>query len=104
MLQAEAFKDQSRAQATLGENVRIAQALLDRVVATAANLQATVEETATRFQSLPSFGGVAGTYLPWTLCSLLASVVATQHPRIITGLLFLSYGKSIAIPLFGISG
>ncbi|KAJ9200341.1 hypothetical protein DTO164E3_3048 [Paecilomyces variotii] len=92
-LQAESLKDQTKAQETLGENVRIAQALLDRVVTTAANLQATVEETATGFQGLPSFPGMVGVYFPWTLCSLLASVVAAQHPRIIAGLLFLSCGK-----------
>ncbi|KAL1849754.1 hypothetical protein Plec18167_008487 [Paecilomyces lecythidis] len=99
VLQAESLKDQSQAQEALGENVRIAQALLDQVVATAANLQATVQETATGFQTIPGFSTL-GAYLPWTLCSLLASVIAAQHPRVVAGLLFLSYGKYILVPLF----
>ncbi|KAL2217448.1 hypothetical protein M432DRAFT_617872 [Thermoascus aurantiacus ATCC 26904] len=91
-LQAEALEAQSQAQEALVVNAKVAQALLERVTTNAANLEASMEEMASRFRDIPVIGGAIGTFSPWTIVALLFSFIAAQHPRSAAALLLLCSG------------
>lgn len=75
-------------------SAKVAQALLERVTTNAANLEASMEEIASRFRDIPVIGGAIGTFSPWTIVALLFSFIAAQHPRSAAALLLLCSGKS----------
>ncbi|THC95915.1 hypothetical protein EYZ11_004601 [Aspergillus tanneri] len=80
--QFETFQIQSQLQENLQTNMRISQTLLDRTAATAANLQAMIDEAAARYRESSSLGGLFGTYSSWTICGLLLSILGSQNPKI----------------------
>ncbi|GES64340.1 nuclear membrane fusion protein Kar5 [Aspergillus terreus] len=68
--QVKSLKEQSKLQQTLSDNLRITQAILDKTVATTANVQAVLDETTTRYKRIPLLGGLLSTVSPWTLWEL----------------------------------
>lgn len=89
MLQSETIAAQSQAQDTIQTDIRISQALLDKVTATAANLQTMVDETAIKYRDSPVLGGLHGTYSAWTVCALLFSMLGAQNPKSALAVLFI---------------
>lgn len=92
LLQSEAITAQSQAQENMQTDIRISQALLDKVTATAANLQTMVDETATKYRESPVLGGLHGTYSAWTVCALLFSVLGAQNPKSALAMIFIGMG------------
>ncbi|OXV07727.1 hypothetical protein Egran_04507 [Elaphomyces granulatus] len=95
LLQAEALKAQSKAQETLRSNVKVAQALLDRLSSKAANIEVVLDETTQRLKELPAVGGVLAMRFPWVLSILFFCIIAVQNPRaaamiLLSGILLLS--------------
>lgn len=89
LLQSEAIVSQSQAQDNIQTDIRISQALLDKVTATAANLQTMVDETATKYRESPVLGGLNGTYSAWTVCALFFSMLCAQNPKSALAVLFI---------------
>lgn len=89
LLQSKAIAAQSQAQDNIQTDIRISQALLNKITATAANLQAMVDETATKYRDSPALGGLHGTYSAWTVCALLFSMLGTQNPKSALAVLFI---------------
>jgi hypothetical protein len=80
--QAKALVAQSQVQEALGHSAKVAQALLDQVASKAANLETILEDTAVRFTNIPVLSDIWGIRVsPWTLCSLLFSIIAVQNPK-----------------------
>lgn len=94
-LHSEALAVQSQAQESLHANMKLAQALLDRALATAANLQTMIEETAGRFRNSPSFRNTFSTYLPGTLCALLLSAIGAQSSKVGIAAFFIYTGRRL---------
>ncbi|PYH93030.1 hypothetical protein BO71DRAFT_400031 [Aspergillus ellipticus CBS 707.79] len=78
----EAIQSNSQLQEHLQTNMRISQALLDKIIATAANLQTMVDETTSRYRSSPVFGGFLGSYSTWTIISLLVGAIGALNPKL----------------------
>lgn len=95
LLQSEAIAAQSQAQDNIQTDIRISQALLDKVTATAANLQTMVDETATKYRESPVLGGLNGTYSAWTVCALLFSMLGAQNPKSALAVLFIGMGMCL---------
>ncbi|KAL2012304.1 hypothetical protein VTN00DRAFT_5022 [Thermoascus crustaceus] len=95
ILQAEALQAQSQAQEAFGVNIKVAQVLLDRVTANAANLETAIEDMASRFRDIPILSGSLGTYSPWTILALLCSFIAAQYPRSAVALLLICGESSL---------
>ena len=91
VLQFEAIKAQFKAQDDMQTNMRISQALLDKTTAAAANLQAIIDETATRYRDSYAFGSFLGVST-WTICAFLFSMLSIQNPK-----------PALAVLLIGIS-
>ena len=83
---------QSESQDNIQTDIRISQALLDKVSATVANLQTMVDETATKYRDSPVLGGLHGTYSAWTVCALLFSILGAQNPKSALAVLFIGMG------------
>ncbi|KAI9835945.1 MAG: hypothetical protein M1819_001843 [Sarea resinae] len=93
---------QSRLHDSLQTDIRIAETLITQVMTKAANLQETIEETATKLKSLSllgSFGSVAGRW-SWLVVLLvgvcMTSRKAAGYVAIITGAFFAAY--SLRLP------
>lgn len=95
LLQSEAIAAQSQAQDNIQTDIRISQGLLDKVTATAANLQTMVDETATKYRESPVLGGLNGTYSAWTVCALLFSMLGAQNPKSALAVLFIGMGMCL---------
>lgn len=80
IMQSEAISAQTRAQENLQTSMQISQALLDKATTTAANLQAMVDETVSRYRE-PTVLSVFGPYSPWTVSALLFSIIGALNPR-----------------------
>ncbi|ODM17347.1 hypothetical protein SI65_07022 [Aspergillus cristatus] len=89
LLQSEVIAAQSQAQHNIHADIQISQGLLDKVTATAANLQTMVDETATTYRESPVLGGLHGTYSAWTVCALLFSMLGAQNPKSALAVLFI---------------
>ncbi|OOF98814.1 hypothetical protein ASPCADRAFT_2244 [Aspergillus carbonarius ITEM 5010] len=66
----------------LQTNMRITQALLDKTTAAAANLQAMIDDTTTRYKEFPAFRDLLGSYPTGTVYSLLVGLIGAQSPRL----------------------
>ncbi|PWY83745.1 hypothetical protein BO94DRAFT_519292 [Aspergillus sclerotioniger CBS 115572] len=77
-----AIQGQTQLQEHLQTNMRISQALLDKTTATAANLHAMIDDTATRYKDVPAFRGFLGSYPTGTVYSLLVGLIGSQSPRL----------------------
>ncbi|KAE8405184.1 hypothetical protein BDV37DRAFT_282139 [Aspergillus pseudonomiae] len=88
--QAETVEFQSRLQEKLQTSVQISQALLDKVAATAANLQAMIDETSARYKDSPALRPLFSPYSSWTFYGLLLSVIASHNVKVALALLIIS--------------
>ncbi|RAK94990.1 putative nuclear membrane fusion protein Kar5 [Aspergillus ibericus CBS 121593] len=77
-----AMQGHSQLQEHLQTNMRISQALLEKTIAAAANLQAMVDDTATRYKEIPAFRSFLGSYPAGTVYSLLVGLIGAQSPRL----------------------
>ncbi|PYI05475.1 hypothetical protein BO78DRAFT_408286 [Aspergillus sclerotiicarbonarius CBS 121057] len=77
-----AIKGQSQLQEHLQTNMRISQSLLDKTTAAAANLQAMIDDTTTRYKEVPAFRSFLGSYPTGTVYSLLIGLIGAQSPRL----------------------
>lgn len=91
--QVRVMKTHVEAQKLLGDSARVAEGLLDKVAAKAANIETILDDTTARFNELPLLGMPIS---PWTICALLLCLMAMQNPKLAT-ILFLSGGKSTAL-------
>ncbi|KAF4153854.1 hypothetical protein CNMCM6069_000198 [Aspergillus lentulus] len=80
--QFDALEAQYRLQQHMETNFQISQALLDKATATAANLQAMIDETTTRYRDSPILGNIIGPSSAWTVCGLLLSFIGAHSPRL----------------------
>ncbi|KAF4229579.1 hypothetical protein CNMCM6805_001255 [Aspergillus fumigatiaffinis] len=80
--QFDALQAQFRLQQHMETNFQISQALLDKATATAANLQAMIDETTTRYRDSPILGNIIGPSSAWTVCGLLLSLIGAHSPRL----------------------
>lgn len=92
-MQFEAISAQFRAQESLQVNMQISQALLDRATTAAANLQALVDEAATRYRETPVLSGLFGPYSEWTVSALLFSIIGALNPRAALAVLFIGSSR-----------
>lgn len=92
LLQSEVIAAQSQAQHNIQTDIQISQALLDKVISTAANLQTMVDETATKYRESPVLGALHRTYSAWTVCALLFSMLGAQNPKSALAVLFIGMG------------
>lgn len=92
-MQFEVISAQSRAQESLQVNMQISQALLDRATTAAANLQALVDEAATRYREAPVLSGLFGPYSEWTVSALLFSIIGALNPRAASAVLFIGSSR-----------
>ncbi|TQB77581.1 hypothetical protein MPDQ_000122 [Monascus purpureus] len=99
-LQSEAIAAQFQAQETLQGNMKVAQTLLDKATATAANLQSMIDETGGRLRDSPTLRNVFSAFAPGTLCALLLSVIGAQNYRAGITALFIYTLLSIATKVF----
>jgi hypothetical protein len=82
MWQAQTLELHSKTQTDVGENAKIAQAMLERLTVKAANLETVLEEAVNKARDFPALGSIWGDqFSPWTLCSLLFACLAVQGPR-----------------------
>ncbi|GAB1195175.1 hypothetical protein APSETT444_004429 [Aspergillus pseudonomiae] len=88
--QAETVEFQSRLQEKLQSSVQISQALLDKVAATAANLQAMIDETSARYKDSPALRPLFSPYSSWTFYGLLLNVIASHNVKVALALLIIS--------------
>lgn len=79
-------------QQTLSDNLRITQAILDKTVATTANVQAVLDETTTRYKRIPLLGGLLSAVSPWTVCALLIGAGGAHSSRRAAGILAMGAG------------
>lgn len=98
-LQTEAIVAQSQAQEAIQFNAQLSQALLDKAAIAAANLQAMIHESATRYQESRSFPPIFARYVPWTLCVVLFIIIGAQSPKAAIFLLLAVLGMSIGVVL-----
>ncbi|KAL5358490.1 hypothetical protein BJX96DRAFT_163779 [Aspergillus floccosus] len=85
--QIKSLKEQSKWQQTLSDNLRITQAILDKTVATTANVQAVLDEMTTRYKRIPLLGGLLSAVSPWTVCALLIGAGRAHSSRRAAGIL-----------------
>lgn len=81
IMQSEAISAQTQAQENIQTSMQISQALLDKATTTAANLQAMVDETVSRYREPAVLSGFFGPYSPWTVSALLFSIIGALNPR-----------------------
>lgn len=76
--------------------MRVAQALLRDVTASAANLQTTITETYQVMSQMGSMGIFAGAIPWWGWLLAFVCLVGLLSPRVIA-LIFLTFGKSVLL-------
>ncbi|RAQ69658.1 nuclear membrane fusion protein Kar5 [Aspergillus flavus] len=91
--QSEAVEFQSRLQEKLQTSVQISQALLDKAAATAANLQAMIDETSARYKDTPALRPLFSTSFSWTFFGLLLSLIASHNVKFALAMLIISARK-----------
>ncbi|QMW27368.1 hypothetical protein G4B84_002657, partial [Aspergillus flavus NRRL3357] len=87
--QSEAVEFQSRLQEKLQTSVQISQALLDKAAATAANLQAMIDETSARYKDTPALRPLFSTSFSWTFFGLLLSLIASHNVKFALAMLII---------------
>lgn len=92
VLQSEVIATQSQAQDSLQVNMKVTQALLDKVSATAANLQSIMDDSIIRFRGSSSVYGSFGKYSIWTFCAMASTIFGVLNPR--SGVVLLLLGAS----------
>lgn len=75
--------------------MHISQALVDKAAATAANLQAMIDEATARYKDSSAMSGPFGSYSAWTMYGLLLSVLGTQNSRIFIAMLLMGACKEL---------
>ncbi|RAQ50088.1 nuclear membrane fusion protein Kar5 [Aspergillus flavus] len=91
--QSEAVEFQSRLQEKLQTSVQISQALLDKAAATAANLQAMIDETSARYKDTPALRPLFSTSFSWTFFGLLLSLIASHNVKFALAMLTIGARK-----------
>ncbi|KAJ1717224.1 nuclear membrane fusion protein Kar5 [Aspergillus flavus] len=91
--QSEAVEFQSRLQEKLQTSVQISQALLDKAAATAANLQAMIDETSARYKDTPALRPLFSTSFSWTFFGLLLSLIASHNVKFALAMLIIGARK-----------
>ncbi|KAI9046222.1 putative nuclear membrane fusion protein Kar5 [Aspergillus affinis] len=88
--QLECLKAQSQIQQNMQTSMHISQALIDKAAATAANLQAMIDEATTRYKDSPTLSGIFGSYSAWMAYGLLFSVLGTQNLKVFIAMLLIA--------------
>ncbi|KJK63553.1 hypothetical protein P875_00064994 [Aspergillus parasiticus SU-1] len=91
--QSEAIEFQSRLQEKLQTSVQISQALIDKAAATAANLQAMIDETSARYTYTPALRPLFSSYFSWTFFGLLLSLIASHNVKVALAMLIIGARK-----------
>ncbi|KAE8333252.1 hypothetical protein BDV39DRAFT_199609 [Aspergillus sergii] len=91
--QSEAVEFQSRLQEKLQTSVQISQALLDKAAATAANLQAMIDETSALYKDTPALRPLFSTSFSWTFFGLLLSLIASHNVKVALAMLIIGARK-----------
>ncbi|KAE8368643.1 hypothetical protein BDV27DRAFT_167640 [Aspergillus caelatus] len=86
---SETVESQSRLQEKLQASVQISQALLDKAAATAANLQAMIDETSSRYKDSHALRPLFSTYSSWTFFGLLLSLIASHNVKVAFAMLII---------------
>jgi hypothetical protein len=88
------METQSREQEALGVRAKVTYALLEKLSSKAANLEAILEDTVTKFNDIPMVNDILGVRIsPWTVCFALFSAIAIQNPKFAV-ILFVGFGES----------
>ncbi|KAJ5292773.1 uncharacterized protein N7443_008726 [Penicillium atrosanguineum] len=89
-MQVQALSAQSQIQKEMQLNSQVSQALLDKTTATAFNLHALIEETATKYKQIPRLhlGGLS----TWTFCGTFLILIGTHNVKAAVSLFFLVLG------------
>ncbi|KAB8270967.1 hypothetical protein BDV30DRAFT_250276 [Aspergillus minisclerotigenes] len=95
--QSEAVEFQSRLQEKLQTSVQISQALLDKAAATAANLQAMIDETSARYKDAPALRPLFSTSFSWTFFGLLLSLIASHNVKFALAMLIIGALQFMAV-------
>ncbi|KAF7631866.1 hypothetical protein AFLA_012714 [Aspergillus flavus NRRL3357] len=95
--QSEAVEFQSRLQEKLQTSVQISQALLDKAAATAANLQAMIDETSARYKDTPALRPLFSTSFSWTFFGLLLSLIASHNVKFALAMLIIGALQFMAV-------
>ncbi|KAH8427910.1 putative nuclear membrane fusion protein Kar5 [Aspergillus melleus] len=85
--QLESFRAQSQIQQNMQTSMHISQALIDKAAATAANLQAMIDEATMKYKESPTMSGLFGSYSAWMAYGLLFSVLGTQNLKVFIAML-----------------
>lgn len=95
VLQSEVLAAQSQAQESLQLDMRVTQALLDKVSASTANLQSMMDESIARFRGSSSIYGTFGRYSILILCAMISTIIGALNARSGAILLLLGFSKFI---------
>ena len=88
-MQYETITAHSQVHDNLQTNMHISKALIDEATAAAANLQAMINESASKYRDSFFSSGPIGPYFPWTICVLLLCLLGAQNPKSALTLLFI---------------
>ena len=91
--QLESFRAQNQIQQNMQTSMHISQALIDKAAATAANLQAMIDEATTRYKESPTMNGLFGSYSALMAYGLLLSVLGTQNLKVFIAMLLFAAGE-----------
>ena len=75
--------------------MQISQALLDKATTTVANLQAMVDEAASKYREPQVLTGLFGQHSAWTVSTLLLSIIGALSPRAALAVLFIGCSEQI---------
>ncbi|KAJ5669821.1 hypothetical protein N7462_010891 [Penicillium macrosclerotiorum] len=89
-LHTEAMAVQAQAQESMRFSTQVSQALLDRAISAASDLQDIIDGTAEKYKQTPGLhrGGLS----VWTLCLLLLIIIGGQNIKVAIGLFFFIFG------------